>query len=97
MSDDYLPVLAKEFHAHLVNEIKQRPVRGPDGPNGWIYREMLAMLDCINGYRIVCGSTPLTLADVQIAERTACGHSDYTMTYAYHCANLAIYGEIDPA
>jgi hypothetical protein len=73
-------------------ERDQRPalVDGPDGPEcEWAAYERTRMHEKVNEIRANRGLSAITVEDILRVERQAVGHSDYTLKFAFYCAELA--------
>ena len=71
--------------AKLVAETRCRKKRAVDV---WILEERMCMWREVNHLRAVQGHPPITMTDVERAERLAVGHSDYVRKYAHAAATL---------
>jgi hypothetical protein len=54
----------------------------------WILEERVCVQREVNRLRALRERTPVSLADVERAERLALGHSDYVRKYAHAAADL---------
>lgn len=73
-------------------ERDERPdlVDGPDGPEcEWAAYERARMHETVNAIRAERGLLPVPVEDVVRVERLAVGHSDYSLKFAFYCAELA--------
>lgn len=78
--------------ATAQEERAQRPdlVNGPDGPEcEWTAYERTRMHDTVNAIRAERGLPALPVDDIVRVERLAVGHSDYSLKFAFYCAELA--------
>lgn len=72
-------------------ERDQRPdlVDGPDGPEcEWAAYERARMHEKVNEIRADLGRPALPMEDILRVERQAVGHSDYSLKFAFYCAEL---------
>lgn len=62
----------------------------PDGTSelGWVLHEREQMLVAVNRLRSAAGKPAASMEEVLAAERSACGHVDYTAKFAMGCADL---------
>jgi hypothetical protein len=87
--------LAADFRALLATAQEERAARPDivtvDGETecAWVFYERTTMHDEVNRVRAETGLTPLPIAAVARVERMAAGHVDYTLKYAFYCAELA--------
>ncbi|MEH0657717.1 hypothetical protein QA860_08220 [Streptomyces stelliscabiei] len=73
-------------------ERKQRPdlVDGPDGPEcEWAAFERARMHETVNEIRAERDLPPVSVEEIVRGERMAVGHSDYSLKFAFYCAELA--------
>lgn len=73
-------------------ERERRPdlVDGPDGPEcGWVGYERARMHETVNAIRAERGLPAIAADDIVRVERLAVGHSDYSLKFAFYCAELA--------
>ena len=80
-------------------ERDQRPdlVDGPDGPEcEWAAFERTRMHETVNAIRAERGLSALPVDDIVRVERQAVGHSDYSLKFAFYCAELASAGPVRP-
>lgn len=73
-------------------ERHRRPdlVDGPDGPEyEWAAYERARMQETVNVIRAERSLPPVPVDDVVHVERLAVGHSDYSLKFAFYCAELA--------
>lgn len=78
--------------ARAQEERDQRPdlVDGPDGPEcQWAAYERTRMHEKVNEIRAERSLLPVPLEDILAVERKAVGHSDYSLKFAFYCAELA--------
>ncbi|MFF8932398.1 hypothetical protein ACF1AO_34610 [Streptomyces longwoodensis] len=71
---------------------EQRPdvVEGPDGPEcEWAAYERIRMHEKVNEIRAERGLPAVPAEDILRVERQAVGHSDYSLKFAFYCAELA--------
>lgn len=59
----------------------------------WQRFELLGMLEGVNNERAVLGRPPVGLDVVRLAERQACGHSDYADKWPWYCAAI-VFGDL---
>lgn len=81
-------------------ERDQRPelVDGPDGPEcKWAAFERARMHEAVNAIRAERGLSALPLDAVVRVEQLAVGHSDYSLKFAFYCAELAEQQSAGPA
>lgn len=72
-------------------------VDGPDGPEcEWAAYERTRMHDTVNAIRSERGLSPVPVEDIVRVERLAVGHSDYSMKFAFYCAELAELRGVSP-
>jgi hypothetical protein len=72
-------------------ERAQRPdlVSGPDGPEcEWAAYERARMHAKVNEIRTDRGLPHVPLEDIMRVERQAVGHADYSLKFAFYCAEL---------
>ena len=70
----------------------QRPdlVDGPDGPEcEWAAYERTRMHEQVNEIRAERGLPAVPVEDILRVERQAVGHSDYSLKFAFYCAEIA--------
>jgi hypothetical protein len=75
----------------------QRPdlIDGPYGPEcAWAVHEREVMLGAVNRLRagIDAELPPVTMVEVERADQMACGHVDYSLKFAWGCAELVLDG-----
>lgn len=78
---------------------EQRPdlVDGPDGPEcEWAAFERGRMHEAVNVIRAERALPAVPVEDVARVERLAVGHSDYSLKFAFYCAELASAGPARP-
>lgn len=78
--------------AAAQTERDQRPdlVDGPDGPEcQWAAYERTRMHETVNAIRAERGLPAVPVEDIIRVERQAVGHSDYSLKFAFYCAELA--------
>lgn len=78
--------------AAAQGERDQRPdlVNGPDGPEcEWASYERTRMHETVNAIRAERGLPAVPVEDILRVERQAVGHSDYSLKFAFYCAELA--------
>lgn len=78
--------------AHAQEERDQRPdlVDGPDGPEcAWAAYERARMHEKVNEIRAERGLPAVPVEDILRVERQAVGHSDYSLKFAFYCAEIA--------
>lgn len=78
--------------AAAQTERERRPavVDGPDGPEcEWAAYERTCMREAVNAIRSDRGLPPIPIDDIVRVERLAVGHSDYSLKFAFYCAELA--------
>ena len=56
----------------------------------WVLYERETMLSLVNEQRAKDGKPPINREELLRAERTACGHVDYSRKFALYCAELAL-------
>lgn len=54
----------------------------------WIVYERRMMWQAVNRMRRARGKDALTMADIERVEKSAVGHTDYTLKFARYCAEL---------
>lgn len=70
---------------------QSRPgIDATSGEPNWVLAERQRMLTEVNRIRRSAGADPVTLRDIEDAERPAVGHSDYASKFAFYCAELAL-------
>ena len=81
-----LPQLTEKFEAILAEAQKQRPQRNKmvGGELEWIVYERQVMFKAANSWRKV------SMEQIMKAERSACGHSDYSHKFALYCAEIVL-------
>lgn len=57
---------------------------------GWVLYEREQMHTAVSRWRQQLGLGPVSLPEVERAERLACGHSDYYRKFPLYCAELAV-------
>lgn len=73
-------------------------VDGPDGPEcEWAAYERARMHETVNAIRAERGLPAVSVDDVVRVERLAVGHSDYSLKFAFYCAELAEQHSAGPA
>lgn len=83
------------LRATLASAQEERDLRpdlvdGPDGPElGWAAYERACMHETINTIRAERGLDAIAIEEVVRVERMAVGHSDYSLKFAFYCAELA--------
>lgn len=82
----YKEVFEEILHA-LDVETEQRPRRLT---GEWITRERVCVWATVNKIRDRFGLPAVAIADVERAEKTAVGHSDYVRKYAHAAADLVL-------
>ena len=70
--------------------------RGHRAVEAWILAERECVLREVNRQRALRAYDPVSIADVERAERLAVGHSDYISKYAHAAADLALCKESWP-
>ena len=73
-------------------ERAKRPdlVEGPDGPEcAWAAYERTRMHEKVNEIRAERGLPAVPVEDILRVERQAVGHSDYSLKFAFYCAEIA--------
>ena len=90
MNHHYKPVY-EVIRAKLVLETERRPGRALEE---WILAERKCVLHEVNHQRRLLAYAPVKIEDVERAERTACGHSDYVSKYAHAAADLVFRKEV---
>jgi len=66
-------------------------VDGPDGPEcAWAAYERSRMHEKVNEIRTDRGLPAITVEDILRVERQAVGHSDYSLKFAFYCAELTV-------
>lgn len=58
----------------------------------WVVAERQRMLAEVNDIRRAAGAEPVTVEQIENAERPAIGHVDYATKFALYCAELALRG-----
>jgi hypothetical protein len=77
---------AAQEERHMRSDL----IDGPDGPEcEWATYERARMHEIVNAIRAERGLAPVPVADVVRVERLAVGHSDYSLKFAFYCAELA--------
>ena len=79
------------IRATLVAETMCRPGRALDE---WILAERGCVMREVNRQRKLLAYKPISLAAVERAESTACGHSGYVSKYAHAAADLVFRKEV---
>lgn len=87
--DNYKQIY-ETLRAAIVAETAHRKDRTTEE---WILAERQCVLGAINKLRAQSGYPPVTLENVERAERTAIGHSDYISKYAHAAADLVFRRE----
>lgn len=65
-------------------------VDGPDGHEcAWAAYERARMRETVNAIRAERGLPAVPVEDIARVEQLAVGHSDYSLKFAYYCAELA--------
>ena len=85
----YKPVY-EAIRAKLVAETAFREGRAVDA---WIIAERECVMHEVNRQRDLLTYDPVKIADVERAERTALGHSDYISKFAHAAADLVFRKE----
>lgn len=78
--------------ARAQEQRDERPdlVDGPDGPEcEWAAYERARMHETVNAIRAEHGLTVVPVEDIIRVERQAVGHADYSLKFAFYCAELA--------
>jgi hypothetical protein len=65
-------------------------VQTETGKPGWLAHESGWMLNAVNRHRARLELGPALMSEIDRAEQTALGHSDYTKKWAIACADLAL-------
>jgi predicted alpha/beta hydrolase len=73
--------------AKLDAETRLRAKRSVDD---WILKERACVRCEVNRLRALQARAPISMADVERAERLALGHSDYVRKYAHAAADLVL-------
>jgi len=87
--NDYKP-LYEAIRATLDAETRYRGKRTVEA---WILAERECVLREVNQQRELRAYDPVTLADIERAERLALGHIDYISKYAHAAADLVLCKE----
>jgi hypothetical protein len=84
--------LRDRFLETLSTAQKERGKRAaqpvPRGEPGWMIFERETMHAAVNDERRARGLAPVTLRDVEVVERCASGHCDYSTKFALYCAEI---------
>jgi hypothetical protein len=76
--------------AQAEREKRSNLVDGPDGPEcEWAAYERARMHETVNALRSERGLPAVPVEDIVRVERLAVGHSDYSLKFAFYCAELA--------
>jgi hypothetical protein len=75
--------LHDKFLQSLATAQKQRGER-----DDWMLFERQTMLDAVNAERAARSRPPVSMAEIERADRLASGHSDYSRKFALYCAEL---------
>lgn len=92
----HLKAVTDVLRRTLAREQEQRGLRpnlvdGPDGPEcAWAAYERKRMHEKVNDLRADLGLPAVPLEDILRVERQAVGHSDYSLKFAFYCAELAV-------
>jgi hypothetical protein len=89
MASHYKPVY-EAIRAKLSAETERRAGKTVEE---WILTERECVLREVNRQRSVLTLDPVSIADVERAERMAVGHSDYVSKYAHAAADLVLRKE----
>ena len=95
MNND-LKAVTDALRATLAREQELRGLRphlvdGPDGPElAWATYERNRMHQKVKDLRADLGLPAIPLEDILRAERQAVGHSDYSLKFAFYCAELTV-------
>jgi hypothetical protein len=77
---------AAQEERHMRSDL----IDGPDGPEcEWAAYERARMHETVNASRSERGLPAVPIEDVIRVERLAVGHSDYSLKFAFYCAELA--------
>ena len=87
--NDYKP-LYETIRVTLAAETRRRGKRTVET---WILAERECVMHEVNRQRALRAYDPVTIADVERAERMAVGHSDYVSKYAHAAADLVFRKE----
>ena len=90
--------LQQRFLTKLSKAQDERPTRQAFVPSPddkypeieWVLYERETMLNLVNEQRAKDGKSPINREELLRAERTACGHVDYSRKFALYCAELAL-------
>jgi hypothetical protein len=88
--------LAAQFRTALVAAQEERSQRDEfvtingETECGWVFHERDVMYRETNWVRADAGLPEVPVEAIKAVERQACGHCDYTLKYAFYCAELAL-------
>ena len=85
----YKPIY-EAIRAELAAETERREGRSVDA---WILAERQCVLRAVNQQRKLFAFDPVSITDVERAERMAVGHVDYVSKYAHAAADLVLRKE----
>ena len=85
----YKPIY-EAIRAKLAAETDRRKGRSVEA---WIVAERECVLREVNRQRSLLAFDPVSITDVERAERMAIGHSDYVSKYAHAAADLVLREE----
>ena len=83
-----MSVYKSVFEAILSKLEAETHLREKRALDVWICEERACVQREINHQRAFLGKPPVSIDDVERAERTALGHSDYTRKFAHAAADL---------
>jgi hypothetical protein len=85
--------LIRSFQKTLAEAQELREVKSgwvSENELEWMVYELEVMLKITNEERAKRDKAPITMKDIQMVERWASGHVDYTHKFALYCAGFAI-------
>ena len=82
-------MIYKEVYEAIFAELDaETHLRKKRTVDAWILEERACVQREVNRLRALRGHPPISIADVERAERLAVGHSDYVRKYAHAAADL---------